>query len=254
MFQGFLSAQQLQVYYSSYLAVNIIVIECEVITFGKGGRFNVTEVSYNEYGHPSFTVTDGGEIFLKSGVKLPGEYNMQNALAAAAAGYALKIPPEKIAEGLRNAHGVKRRDEIKGEYNGALIVDNYAHHPSAIKACLSAARAGKRIICLFQSHTYTRTFNLIKEFGVAFKEADKVVLLPIYASREMFDSNISQNDIDEANTLLAAEITRNGVEIKTVNDFEEAKTYLRNELIPGDLLITMGAGEAHTVGEALLRT
>jgi UDP-N-acetylmuramate--alanine ligase len=228
-------------------------LNCDILTFGPGGRFTAANIKY-EGGRTSFTVMDNSEAFTDISIKLPGEHNVLNALAASAVGYALGLTPEQIGKGVSSAKGTRRRYEYKGEFNGAAIIDDYAHHPTEIAACLKAAQTGKRLICLFQSHTYTRTRNLLTEFGMAFKAADKVLLLPIFASREMFDRSITQNDLDTANTQLREEIARNGVETLSFDDFDKAETYLRETLIPGDLLITMGAGEAYLVGESMLRT
>jgi UDP-N-acetylmuramate--alanine ligase len=224
-----------------------------ILTFGQGGRFTADNINY-EGGRASFTVMDNGKPFTDISIRLPGEHNVLNALAAAAAGYALGLTPAQIGEGISSANGTRRRYEYKGEYNGATIIDDYAHHPAEIAACLKAAETSGRLICLFQSHTYTRTRNLLTEFGEAFKAADLVALLPIYASREMFDRSITQSDLDTANTRLHEEIARNGVEVVSFNDFDKAETYLRGIIMPGDLLITMGAGDAYLVGESMLRT
>jgi UDP-N-acetylmuramate--alanine ligase len=185
---------------------------------------------------------------------LPGAHNISNALAAAAAAYALGVGPENIIKGLKAARGVKRRFEYKGTYNGAEVVDDYAHHPTEIAACLSAARAnhtGKgragRIICLFQPHTYSRTRNLLDEFSKSFRDADHVALLPIYASREAYDPNISSE-------ILAEKISKQGIKTVCANGFDAAFDYLCQTLTPGDMLITMGAGDVYLVGERLLRT
>jgi UDP-N-acetylmuramate--alanine ligase len=224
-----------------------------IVTFGPGGRFTAADVNYED-GRTSFTVMDGDAAFTDVSIKLPGDHNVLNALAAAAVGYALGLTPSQIGAGISSAKGTRRRYEYKGEYNGATIIDDYAHHPTERAACLKAAQTGGRLICLFQSHTYTRTRDLLKEFGLAFRPADKVVLLPIFASREMFDKSITQNDLDTANTRLREEIAHNGVETISFDDFDTAETYLRETVIPGDLLITMGAGDAYLVGESMLRT
>jgi UDP-N-acetylmuramate--alanine ligase len=228
-------------------------LERNILTFGPGGRFTAADI-ISVGGKTSFTVLDEGKAFVKINFALPGEHNVLNALAAAAAGHALGLTPEQIGVGISSAKGTRRRYEYKGMYNGATIIDDYAHHPTEITACLKAAQTSGRLICLFQPHTYTRTRNLLKEFGEAFKLADKVVLLPIFLSREKFDKRFTQNDFDEANRLILEEITRNGVETESFGDFEKAETYLRGELMPGDLLITMGAGDAYLIGETMLRT
>jgi UDP-N-acetylmuramate--alanine ligase len=228
---------------------------CRIITFGENDAdFSARHVQYNSDGKPSFDVIHKGETLGRVTLALPGAHNITNALACAAAAFALGIKPEMILKGLQATKGVRRRFEYKGMYNHAEVVDDYAHHPTEIEACLSAARkshAGKgrtgRIICLFQPHTYSRTRNLLKELAASFTDADLVVLLPIYASREVFDPNISS-------ALLAEKINGQNTPAVYINGFDEAFDYLSREVMPGDLLITMGAGDVYLVGERLLRT
>ena len=225
-------------------------LKSHVITFGEtSGRFTVDNVVYDNMGRPSFDVLDNDYFLARVNLTLPGRYNMINALATFATAYALGIAPDTIARALSNAKGVKRRYEYKGIYNGAHIIDDYAHHPTEIVQCLAAARkaAQGRLICIFQPHTYTRTRNHFDDFIRSFGDADKVLLLPIYAAREPFDPSISSLHLVDG-------IRKNGKDVMHLSDFEEAINLLRTELIPGDLLITMGAGDVYFVGDALAKS
>ena len=198
-------------------------------------------------GTPSFDIMEGDNFQARVDLPLPGIYNMHNALAAYAATRALGVEPADIAASLSKTRNVKRRYEYKGIVNGTAIVDDYAHHPTEIKACLAAARSTnpKRIICLFQPHTYTRTRNHFDDFAKSFTEADIVLFVPIYAAREPFDPTITSE-------MLAKEARANGSMTVSLNSLEEAEGWLRGKLMPDDLLITMGAGDVYLVGERLL--
>ena len=204
-------------------------------------------VPQNPCSVPPFDVMIGQVPQARVSLPLPGEYNMNNALAAFAVGQKLDIDSNAIAAALSQVKGVKRRYEYKGEVGGVTIIDDYAHHPTEIRACLEASRKGgyNRIVCLFQPHTYTRTRDLFDDFTKAFGEADITLFLPIYAAREPFDPSISS-------AMLAEKVAARGEAAVSCENFEEAEAWLRGKLMPGDLLITMGAGEAHFIGEALL--
>jgi len=177
-----------------------------------------------------------------------GMYNSRIFTAAAAAGYVLGIPALHIGKGLGGARGVKRRFEHKGMFNGADIVDDYAHHPTEIKANLEVARNWeRRVICLFQPHNYSRTRRFLHEFAESFYDVDIVMLLPIYTSREQDHGDISSLH-------LLDELQKNKVCTLYADDFDDAVNQLSKILNIGDLLITMGAGDVYKVGERLLST
>jgi len=231
-------------------------LACEIITFGlnKNADFRADNIDYNE-GKPSFDVFDKSSYLARVDLPLPGEYNMLNALACFAAASRLGISPEETALALSGIKGTKRRFEHKGTFNGVKIVDDYAHHPTEIRSCLAAARQSQgsvgnakgRIICLFQPHTYTRTKNLLHDFAKSFYDADKIILLPIYASRESFDPLISSE-------ILADCIKKNGGDVNFVKNFAEAGNLLHEVLHPDDMLITMGAGDVYKVGDNMLNS
>jgi len=218
--------------------------DTQAITSLAGTQSAVTQSAASSVGSQSFDVMGGTAFLARVNLPLPGDYNMYNALAAFAVAEELGIPPHETAKALSTTQGVKKRYEYKGEVDGVTIIDDYAHHPTEIKACLAAARQTHkgRIICLFQPHTYTRTRNHFDDFTQAFDEADITLFVPIYAAREPFDPTISSK-------MLAEQV--GGMSINC-NSFEEAEDWLRGKLQPGDLLITMGAGIVHIVGERLL--
>jgi len=217
-------------------------LECRVVTFNTSRPSKQYWVG-NIY-PPSFNVMKGSDLQARVSLPLPGKYNMHNALAAFAIAQELKIKANVITTALSQIVGVKRRYEYKGEFGGAIIIDDYAHHPTEIKACLAAARDSypdRRIICLFQPHTYTRTRDLFEEFTQAFVDADETMFVPIYAAREPFDPSISS-------AMLADKVGG-----ESCDSLEDAETKLRGKLMSQDLLITMGAGDVNFVGEWLLK-
>lgn len=229
-------------------------LSCRVLTYGTDDAdFTARNITFDDGGHPSFDILHGGCFLTRVSLGLIGAHNVLNALATAAVCASLAIPPEKLATGLSAARGVRRRFEHKGFYRGAEVVDDYAHHPTEITASLSAARAkhkNGRIICAFQPHTYSRTKNLMDEFAASFPDADRVLLLPIYASREAFHAAGNERRVTSAD--LAEKIRAHGQQADCAEDFDDAERILREMLTQGDLLITMGAGDVYLLGERLL--
>jgi UDP-N-acetylmuramate--alanine ligase len=196
-----------------------------------------------EKGLPSFEVWAFGEKYTDVKLNVPGEYNVLNALAAAGAAKILGLSGDSVKAGLESFNGTGRRFERLGSYNGADIVDDYAHHPTEVKATLDAAcdMGYKRIILAFQPHTYTRTAELFDDFVTALK-ADKILIAEIYAAREK-PTGLSAKTLAEA--VLNAEFypTLEGIE-------QELRSIARD----GDLILTMGAGSIGSVGRKLLTT
>jgi UDP-N-acetylmuramate--alanine ligase len=178
---------------------------------------------------------------------VPGKHNLLNATAAVAIGLQLGIPAEKIAEGLKSFRGVDRRFQTKGVAAGVTVIDDYGHHPTEIKATLQAARecGFRRILVLFQPHRYTRTRDLMAEFGTAFGDADVVQVLDIYAASEQPIEGVS----GEA---LAAVMQKNGGRVEYAASMKEAVERLAKDAKPGDMVLTMGAGNVVQAGGMLL--
>jgi len=225
-------------------------LECKIITFSTDKSTTGYWITNADISSETscFDVMNETKFLAQVNLPLPGKYNMYNALAAFAVGQEIGIEPNIIANALSQAHGVRRRYEHKGEYNGTIIIDDYAHHPTEIKACLAAARAAypaRRIICIFQPHTYTRTRNHFDDFSHAFSGADISLFVPIYAARESYDPTISSE-------MLSDKVNSHGQISVYFNDFIEAENWLREKLMPQDLLITMGAGDVYLIGERLI--
>ena len=167
------------------------------------------------------------------------------ALAAVAVGIELEIPFNKIAEALNGYAGVGRRIEIKGERNGVLVIDDYGHHPTEIKATISAVKGNwpsRKLTVLFQPHRYSRTAHLYKEFGKAFELADAIKILDIYPAGEDPIPGVSSKLIIDA-------IKANGKNPEPFNGVE----MLAKEVKPGGIVLTLGAGDVWKKGEELLK-
>ena len=158
------------------------------------------------------------------------------------------IDPETAAEGIESFRGTHRRFEKKGMFGGAVVIDDYAHHPTEIKATLKAAKEFEhnKLWCVFQPHTYTRTKTLWEEFVGAFDDADELILADIYPAREEFDGVTRSED-------LAADIKKRGVNARFAGSFEEIEKILKNVLQEGDMVFTVGAGDVYKIGEALVK-
>lgn len=223
-------------------------LSCRVVTFGIGEGFDVSAsgITYDEQGHPSFTADIGGKKESFS-LSVPGEHNVSNACAAIAAARLLDIPFDDIRRALKGFSGTDRRFEFKGKKNGFTIVDDYAHHPTEIRATLAAAKKypHNNIRCVFQPHTYSRTKALLNEFADALSLADEVILADIYAARETDTLGISS-------LTLAEKLEEKGVSCRYFPSFDEIEKYILENCINGDLLITMGAGNVVKIGEDLL--
>ncbi len=181
---------------------------------------------------------------------LPGEFNKMNARAASAAARFIipNISNEVIVSALSTFHGTWRRFEYKGKTKkGADVYDDYAHHPTAIRATLEALRAKTKgkIIVAFHPHLYSRTRDLLGDFAMAFSSADEVVIAPIYAAREVDDGTIS-------NSILAENIVKNGTKASAIDSFTEISSYLNKYTDINDVIMTMGAGDIYKVSDMLI--
>jgi len=224
-------------------------LACRVITYGSSPSYDyyAENISYDEQAHPTFTLKSNDTERTFS-LAVPGSHNVSNALAAIALADLLKLANKDITSALAQFTGTNRRFEYKGSLNGVTIIDDYAHHPTEITATLSAAKnyPNKSIWCVFQPHTYTRTKAFLPEFAQALSLADHVVLADIYAARETDTLGISSETLKE-------EIEKLGHTCYHFPSFEEIEKFLLKNCINGDLLITMGAGDVHKIGENLLK-
>lgn len=220
---------------------------CNIITFGfNNGDVRAKNVVFNN-GSPTFDVYYKANLLFNLTLNVPGDHNILNALASIATSIALDVNPLLVKDGLYSFHGTHRRFELKGKTNGVTVIDDYAHHPTEIKAALSAAKKfpHNRIFCVFQPHTYSRTITLFDEFSDSFFQTDTLLLADIYAAREK-DSGIITSDI------LGNKIREKGVNCKNFHSFNEITRFLKSELRDGDLLLTVGAGDIYKVGEMYL--
>jgi UDP-N-acetylmuramate--alanine ligase len=176
---------------------------------------------------------------------VPGRHNVLNATAAVAIAHQLEVAPEKIAEGLKHFRGVDRRFQQRGKARGVTVVDDYGHHPTEIRATLAAAREASRgrIHVVFQPHRYSRTRDLLDEFGAAFIDADTVVVLPIYAASEEPLPGITAE-------LLAERVQ--GPMVQFAPDFPSAVAAVASQAREGDLILTLGAGSVSHLGPQIL--
>ncbi|MFQ7308445.1 MAG: UDP-N-acetylmuramate--L-alanine ligase [Mediterraneibacter sp.] len=225
-------------------------LDCNVVTYGPSADFDysASDISYDEEGHVSFDLAKHGEKAGRITLSVTGDHNVSNALASIAVAELLDIPMDTIKKGLLSFTGTDRRFEYKGTFNGVTVVDDYAHHPTEIKATLKAAQhyPHNSVWCVFQPHTYTRTKAFFHEFAEALSHADHLVLADIYAARETDTLGISSAD-------LAEEAAKLGTDSHYFPSFAEIESFLKENCRPGDLLITMGAGDIVTVGEDLIR-
>jgi len=222
--------------------------KANVVTFGIENNADYTarnivftkdEVKYEFYKSGTFQDTITLHVF--------GKHNIYDSLSCLAVCDIYGLSLDSVKTALSEFSGAKRRFEKKGILNGAMIYDDYAHHPAEIKATLSAAKekCAKRIVCVFQPHTYTRTKALLTEFSEAFADADKVIVTDIYAAREKDTGLVSANDLAEKINL----VSQNAIYMK---DFSEIEIYLKEDLSDGDLFLTIGAGNVYQIGENLI--
>jgi len=223
------------------------------VTFGLSGScdYFASEIEFNSEGMPKFLVNHGGRQLCEIELSVPGEHNILNALSAFVCCHILGVAVSDIKATLESYHGTQRRFDVLGVTSRQIkIVDDYAHHPTEIKATLAAVRNMKHnhLWCLFQPHTYTRTMALLDDFGMAFQEADKVVLAEIYAAREKNIHKISSRTLMEK---IKEEDPQR--EVYFFKSFEEIASFVSNNAEEGDLVITMGAGDIYKVGEMILQ-
>ena len=214
------------------------------VSFGLGEKNRVRATNICSQWR-SFDVVCDGQLYCHVDMTVFGRHNLLNALAAAGAAWLLGIDANAVSRGLAGFHGACRRMEFKGEYNGALVYDDYAHHPDELAATIAAVRTMeecKRLVLAFQPHTYTRTKALFHDFVRELRKADVVALAEIYAARERNTVGISSRD-------LAAKVQRS-VYCATL---PEVTAYLKQIAQPGDVILTVGAGDIYRAGEALLR-
>ena len=220
-------------------------LDRNIITFGMGSYADVycENLEYVN-GVGQFDLMQDGKKLTHIELSVPGKHNVKNALAAAAAALTVDAPAEAIAAGLHAFRGAERRFQFKGEYHGAMIYDDYAHHPGELHVLMDTVRTlgYERIICAFQPHTYTRTKALFGDFVRELGRPDITLLAEIYAAREKNTLGISSKDLAER--IPGAEYCAT---------LDDVKRRLEELAKPGDLILTVGAGDIYTVGEAMVK-
>ncbi len=215
-----------------------------VVTYGVEQPADVTarNIVYTD-GLPGFDVYYHGTLFTHVDLQVPGLHNVKNALAATASAILLGLPPQAVSTGLSLFHGAGRRFEYKGTCNGAVVYDDYAHHPGELCALLDAVEKlnHTRVIVAFQPHTYSRTHALFDDFVAQLSRPDITILAEIYAARE-------QNTLN----LHSADIARHIPGAIACDTLADVTAQLRALASPGDLILTVGAGDIYTAGEALV--
>lgn len=226
-------------------------LDCHVITYGSdpSNDYSACSLSYDESGNVAFDLMEHGTVTDHITLAVTGDHNMSNALATIAAARLLDLSMDTIQKGLLSFTGTDRRFQYKGEKNGFTIIDDYAHHPTEIRATLTAAKhyPHKELWCVFQPHTYTRTKAFFHEFAEALALADHVVLADIYAARETDTLGMSSEHLAET-------IQSLGTDSHYFPSFQAIQEFITENCKKGDLLITMGAGDVVNIGEELLNT
>ena len=215
--------------------------------FAVENDWSASAVRLNTEGGSDFTVWHGEERIGDFRLRIPGKHNVLNALAAIIVAHHLGVDLNAARQTLRHFHGAARRFEVHAEVDGIAIVDDYAHHPSEIRATLAAARqrfGGRNLWAVFQPHTYSRTQALLAEFANAFADADHVIVTEIFAAREHDSRGVSGAQI----------VARmNHRDARFIATLDECAAFLRGQLKAGDVLITLGAGDVNRIGEWVAR-
>lgn len=220
-----------------------------VITFGIESKsdYVAENITFSEEGFPSYTLNFKNKYFYPITLSVMGIHNIYNSMASIIAAKTIGLNMDFIINNISQYTGVHRRLEFKGFYNGVKVIDDYAHHPTEIKATLNALKTSKtgKIYCVFQPHTFTRTKLLLKGFSESFSDADKIIITDIYASREKDNGMVHSTDLSNA-------LKEKGLDVVYIETFEQIKSYIIENAKENDIVITMGAGNIYIVGEEIL--
>jgi len=227
-------------------------LACRVLTFGTpDAQYRHANLAFDSQGFVSFDAYERDTFLCRVGLRVRGAQMATDALAALACAKELGVPRADIPRSLSQFGGAHRRFEIKGQVNGVTVADDYAHHPTEIGVNLLAAKqAGyRRVHAIFQPHTFSRTKTLLPELAAAFADADTVTLMDIYAAREQDPGDIHSRDLLTAMRALTPE-----KDIAYFSNREDIVKRLFEIASPGDLFITLGAGDVTTLGDLILQT
>lgn len=226
-------------------------IQSEVITYGidTEADYVAKDITLGDR-KVTFTVRFKGSTLGQVSLSVPGKHNVYNALATVITCLEAGLPFAKIAEAIQEFRGAKRRFQVLGEVENILVIDDYAHHPTEIQATISAAKAtGKRIIAVFQPQRYTRTYYLFEQFSRSFDEADEVIITDIYSPAG--EQRIEGVDSAKLTQLIRSNSNPN---VQHIASREEVLTYLIANVQPGDLVLTMGAGDIWKAADGLAKS
>ena len=224
-------------------------IKKKIITYGLNGQADLQAVDItHKQNRTHFTVLQNGKELGDVELQIPGRHNVQNALAAITVGLELQVPFAKVKAGIEKFTGVFRRWEVKAEIGDITFVDDYAHHPTEIKATLAGVKAGwrRRVVCVFQPHLYSRTRDFYDEFGRSFFNADILIVTDVYPAREEPIQGVTGELIVNA----AKEVGHKRVQY--IPDKTKVPAFLMSMKQPGDIIITMGAGDIWRFGEEFI--
>ena len=226
-------------------------LPCKCISYGINNKeldYNAANITYNDKGFGSYDLYNKDTFITRINLGVVGEHNISNSLSAIACALNSSIDIDDIKRGLAAFSGTVRRFEYKGTVNGFDVIDDYAHHPTEIKATLNAAKSYPHndLWVVFQPHTYTRTKAFLSDFADALSLADKIVLADIYAAREPDPGDISSKD-------LLHKLQELGKESYYFSTFDEIEKFLLKNCIKNDLLITMGAGNVVNIADSLTK-
>jgi len=225
-------------------------IKKKIITYGLNAQADLRAVELvHKQNRTKFLVFRGDRELGDVELQIPGRHNVQNALAAIAVGLELNVPFSMVKQGIEKFTGVFRRWEVKAETSGIMVIDDYAHHPTEIRASLEGAKAGwrRRIVCVFQPHLYSRTRDFYQEFGRSFFDADVLVMTDVYPARE--------EPIQGVNGELIANAAREfgHKQVHYIANKQKLPAFLMSIKQPGDIIITMGAGDIWKLGEQFIK-
>ncbi|MBR2404819.1 MAG: UDP-N-acetylmuramate--L-alanine ligase [Clostridia bacterium] len=213
------------------------------ITYGfNQGEYRPCNLTFDDFGYPTFDIYRNGEMLTTLTLSVVGRHNVLNATAVFAVSLAMGLDSDSIKAGLEGYAGTKRRFEKKGVCNGALIIDDYAHHPTEIETTFASVKKIKHntVWCIFQPHTYTRTKALFDDFAKVLSGVDRVIVTDIFAAREKDTGLVHARELAEA--IPSA---------KYIADFDQIATYIKSVAQKGDIIITMGAGNVVDIGDMI---
>ncbi|MEP0821626.1 MAG: UDP-N-acetylmuramate--L-alanine ligase [Ignavibacterium sp.] len=222
----------------------------KIITYGLNPQADIQAADIRHKENTStFMLRRGNQDLGEVTIRVPGRHNVQNALAAITVGLELGVPFERVKRGIEQFAGVYRRWELKGEFDGVSVFDDYAHHPTECRATLAGAKAGwrRRVVCVFQPHLYSRTRDFYEEFGKSFLLSDVLIVTDVYPAREEPIQGVTGE-------LIVSAAKRFGHKhAHYVPDKHQVTATLEKIVKPGDIVITMGAGDIWKYGEEFLR-